>query len=66
MFSPTSEVDVLKVVGSRTASNWTDSNCDLPSAAGFLSGAVTDGGDFVVYIGTAEKNNAYIYSQLSV
>ena len=66
MFSPTSEVDVLKVVGSRSASNWTDSNCDLPSAAGFLSGAVTDGGEFVVYIGTAEKNNAYIYSQLSV
>ena len=58
-FSPTAEVDTLRV----GASNWTDAGCDLPSAAGFLSGATTgDGGSFVVVIGDSPVYGAYVYS----
>ena len=58
-FSPTAEVDSLSI-GAR---NWTDAGCDLPFAAGFLSGATTgDGSSFIVVTGASPVYGAYIYN----
>ena len=62
-FSPTAETDVLRLSAGSTPNNWTDAGCDLPVAAGFLSGAVTGNGEeFVVVAGAAMANGAYVYS----
>jgi hypothetical protein len=57
-FSPTSEVDVLNT---KTLSNWTMTNCNLPIGAAFLSGSVTSNGEFLVYIGVGPSGNTYMY-----
>ena len=63
-FSPTNEVDMMVVGDGKNQSVvWTtDAECDLPVAAGFLSGATTgDGTSFIVAAGAARGNNAYLF-----
>ena len=58
MFSPTSVVEALSggssssALGGGGGGNWSNLNCDLPFAAGFLSGAVVNN-SFVVVAGAA-------------
>ena len=60
-FSPTNEVDTMTLSGSNAGGNWTYAGCDLPTPAGFLSGAVASTGEFVVVAGDSRDNNAYIF-----
>jgi len=63
-FTPTAETDILSLSGAgggAAESNWTNADCDLPLAVGFLSGAVTLDDQFVVVAGAAPKNGgAYL------
>lgn len=64
-FSATQEVDTLSLGKSASQpGNWTYANCDLPTPAGFISGASTTTGKgvFVLAAGATPQYGAYIYS----
>ena len=56
-FSPTAETDILAISPS---SSWAAANCDLPVAAGFISGDVTATGHFVVFAGSAYQGGGFV------
>ena len=64
-FDATQEVDILSLGESASKpGNWTYANCDLPTPAGFISGASTTTGKsvFVLAAGATPEYGAYVYS----